>query len=617
MRKVSDHIADFLADRGIRHVFGIVGAGNAHIFDSIARRGFTEIVAVHHEQAACMAMQTYFRTSGVITAALLTTGGGSCNGITGVVSAWMDSIPGVIISGNENSKFTQRANELRIWGVQGFDSIRMVSETTKRAVRLMEPAEVLVELDRAFSVAGSGRPGPCWLDVPMNVQAALTDPYPIEPPQVGFSDIPAAESMADIDAVIQLLQESERPLLWLGHGIRLSGGVDLIPELLQALRVPALISWAGIDMVESGHELVFGRAGVYGQRAANFILQNCDLLIAIGTRLAIPQVGYDLSEFARAAKVVVVDIDEKELSKHRDRLALGIEGDAATFIRRLLHAKKETSFERPRWLDRCRRYRNEYPWIGPEHDDPPGFINSYRFMDRLCDHLKPDQVIVTDMGTALLSGHQILRLKKGQRLMTSTGLGEMGYGLPGAVGASFARDRGEVLCLNCDGGMMLNLQELQTIVHHRLPIKIVVFNNDGYLMIKHTQKALFEGNYVGTDRASGVSCPDYSKVGRAFGIPTFSIRSWDDFENVIPGFQAMSGAAICEVFMHPEQLFVPKLSLAVQEDGTLVSPPLEDLSPLLERDELRRNMMIGLHPKSEVLVAQRRSPLNIDRNSEE
>jgi acetolactate synthase-1/2/3 large subunit len=252
------------------------------------------------------------------------------------------------------------------------------------------------------------------------------------------------------------------------------------------------------------------------------------------------------------------------------------------------------------WIALCDAYRKKYPWVNStDHPDKDGFINSYPFMEKLNDHLKPDLVIVTDMGTALLSGHQVLKLKKGQRLMTSTGLGEMGYGLPAAIGASFAKNKGEVLCLNCDGGMMMNLQELQTVVHHNLPIKLIIFNNDGYLMIKHTQKALFEGRNTGTDAKSGVTCPNFSALAVAFGIPKFQIRTWDDFDKVMPQVQSYEGPVICEVFMHPQQLFVPKLSLGIQKDGSLISPPLEDLSPFLSRREVAENMIIGLHPKSE------------------
>lgn len=612
-KKVSDYIAEFLKSQEIRHVFGIVGAGNAHIFDAITRLGFTEIVCVHHEQAAVMAATTYYRMTGKVTVVLLTTGAGSTNGVTGVVSAWMDSMPVLVISGNENSRFTSPENPLRIWGVQGYDSTKMVEGVTKWTNRIMQPEKVLDVISRAYSIASSSRQGPVWIDVPMNIQAAPVKAEKLMPVtaweqdvQINFGvDHPRIVDCKDgVIAALKILASSVRPVLWLGNGIRLAGAEQRVKELVEALGIPTLVSWQACDILDSDHPLCFGRAGVYGQRASNFVLQNCDALICIGTRLAIPQVGYDLTEFARAAKVIMVDIDPEELLKLGDRIQVPILSDAGKFISQFLSDRK-TSFSKPDWIKRCEGYRQHYPLVGPEHEDMKDetgttFINSYRFMQVLEKHFHVDQIVVTDMGTALLSGHQVLKFKDGQRMLTSTGLGEMGFGLPGAIGASIGTGR-EVLCLNCDGGMMLNLQELQTIAHHNLPIKIIIFNNDGYLMIKHTQKALFAGRYSGTDKKSGVTCPDFSKVAYAFGFPSFQIRTWEDMERIMPQVQAIAGPVICEVFTHPEQLFVPKLSLVQQKDGSIISPPLEDLSPLLPRAEMRKNMLIGLHIKSDNL----------------
>jgi len=595
--KVSDKIAAFLEERNIRHVFGIVGAGNVHIFNSIMERGFTEIICVHNEQAATMAMQTYYRVNGTVTAAILTTGAGSTNGVTGVVSAWADSIPGVVISGNEHSKYIEKdALKLRMYGVQGYNSSEMVKDVVKYNGRVMEPQNTIYELEKAFSIATDGRPGPCWIDIPMNIQSAAIDESAFTSYENKMEDKCCSEDQ--IDNVINLLHSAKRPVLWLGHGIRLSNAQPLVKQFVEALNIPTLVTWAGIDMIDSEHSLVYGRAGVYGQRAANFVLQNCDLLICVGTRLAIPQVGYDINEFVRAAKIVVVDIDEDELKKYPGRYT-PICADAKDFIRKMIakYSAKKNDFSE--WKLTCDGYRNRYPIVNDtDHPDVDGFINSYPVLNKLSKLLRPKDIVVTDMGTALLSGHQAMNFKEGQRLITSTGLGEMGYGLPGAIGASFALNKAEVICLNCDGGMMLNLQELQTIVHHHLPIKIFVFNNDGYLMIKHTQKALFKGHYSGTDNKSGVSCPDYSRIAKAFDIPAYQIRTWEDFDTIIPQVLDHKGPLICEVFMHPEQMFFPKLAVAVQKDGTLVSPPLEDLSPLLSRDELRENMIIGIHEKS-------------------
>lgn len=609
-KKVSDYIAEFLMDQGIRHVFGIIGAGNAQIFDAITRLGYTEIICVHHEQAAVMAATTYFRMTGKVSVVLLTTGAGSTNGVTGVVSAWMDSMPVLVISGNENSRFASSENALRIWGVQGYDSTKMVEGVTKWTDRIMQPEKVLNVISKAYSIASASRQGPVWIDIPMNIQASLVAVDKLESVMSWFPDV---DTNQDIDrsriidcqdgvsAVLEMLETSARPVLWLGNGIRSAGAEQLVIELVEALGIPTLVSWQACDIVDSDHVLCFGRAGVYGQRAANFVLQNCDALICIGTRLAIPQIGYDLSEFARAAQISLVDIDPEELLKLGDRIKAPILSDAGDFIEHLLSNIKG-AYCRPSWIKQCEEYRQHYPVVGPEHADMQDesgtlFINSYRFMQRLEQYFHDDQIVVTDMGTALLSGHQVLKFKAGQRMLTSTGLGEMGFGLPGAIGAAIGSDR-EVMCLNCDGGMMMNLQELQTIAHHQLPIKIIIFNNDGYLMIKHTQKALFSGRYSGTDRKSGVTCPDFSKIAYAFGFPSFQIRTWVDVEMVIPKMQAIDGPVICEVFTHPEQPFVPKLSLVPQEDGSIISPPLEDLSPLLTREEMRKNMLIGLHQKS-------------------
>jgi acetolactate synthase-1/2/3 large subunit len=601
--KVSELIAESLELLGIKHAFGMIGAGNVHLFEAIAKRGYTEIVCIHHEQAATMAMQTYYRTHGKLAACLLTTGAGSTNGVTGVLSAWADSIPGIIIAGNENSKFTKVDNPLRMWGVQGYDSVEMVRKITKYAHRVTEPSQAVFEIEKAAFIALDQRPGPCWIEVPMDVQASRIDPSPsvhFEPPIA--VDYISEAVLKQVQTVFQSLHTAQRPVLWLGNGIRLAGAEKKIEPLLKALGIPVLVSWAGIDMIASDHPLVFGRAGVYGQRSANFVLQNSDYVLAIGTRLAIPQIGYDLSELARAAIIDVVDIDPHEVNKHQVRTREGIECDAGLFIDALMEDISKNSIpSKMNWINQCNLYREEFDWVGPEHDDKEGFMNSYRFMERLNGFFKPDQVVVTDMGTALLCAHQVLKIQPGQRLMTSTGLGEMGFGLPAAIGASFALDCGEVMCLNCDGGMMLNLQELQTIVHHQLPIKIFVFNNDGYLMIKHTQNALFKTGYVGTNKSSGVSCPDFTKIGAAFDLPTYQIRTWGECDSVLEQIQAAKGPLICEVFMHSEQLFSPKLSLVVKEDGSLVSPPLEDLSPLLPREVIERVMTIGIHEKSKAL----------------
>ncbi len=602
--KVSDILALFLKKKKIKHVFGIIGSANSHIFDSISSLKYTKIVCVHHEQAATMAMQNYFRVNGKMSAAIVTAGGGSTNAITGVVSAWADSIPGIIISGQENSRFIKSYKKMRMWGIQGFDSTHMVSQITKHAKRLEKPLDILYELEKSYHIASNQRQGPVWLDIPIDIQGTRIDKRKIKIFKYTKKKTKINSKVDSIEKLNKLLSKSQRPVFWLGNGIKLAKAEKLVPKLLKKLPFPTFLSWAAIDILSSDHKLNFGRPGVYGNRASNLILQNSDLIIAIGNRMSISMIGYVHDEFARKAKLVQVDVDKSEIKKFKNKINLGINLDAkiflSTFIKKSNSNIKEKNLKN--WLQFCKKTLNKYPHIEKKaHKDNNGFINSYKFIDRLSTKLRTNECIVTDMGTALLSGHQVIKLKKNQSMMTSTGLGEMGFGLPGAIGASFGRNKGEVICLNCDGGMMLNLQELQTIDHYNLPIKIFIFNNDGYLMIKHTQKNLFSGRYNAVDKKSGVSCPDFKKIAAAFNMKYFLINNWKDFDLKIPKILKEKKAIICDVMMDPNQYFYPKISTEMSKEGKIVSPPLEDLSPLISRTDLKKNMLIPMHKKSKNL----------------
>ena len=599
VKNVSDLIAEYFSKNDIGVVFGIIGAGNAQIFDAIHRYGKTKIICVHHEQAAVMAAMSYYRITNKPTVVLLTTGAGSSNAVTGVLSAWMDSIPVIILSGNENSKYTKKSNSLRIWGVQGYDSTYMVKKITKWAYRLIDPNLIINTLKTSFNVATNERPGPIWIDIPMNIQSK----------QINITQQNLSKKLfltrnkenkkilsvkQGISSLVRLLNSSKKPLLILGHGVRLSGASDLVTSVLKMMNIPYLLTWQAADLTSSSHKLYFGKAGVYGQRSANFILQNCDALLCIGTRLAIPQIGYNIQDFARHAKILSVDIDENELLKFGEKINYPVKCDAKIFLSLILENKEQLGSNKKfnSWIGFCKELKKNYPIMENDiHDDAVHskgiYINSYKFIKRMEKYLTKNQIIVTDMGTALLTTHYGLNLKSKQRLITSTGLGEMGYGLPAAIGAAIASKK-EVLCLNCDGGMMLNLQELQTIVHYDLPIKIFIFNNDGYLMIKHTQKALFNGRYVGTNKDSGVSCPDFTKIAKAFEMDAFQIRSWKDFDKNIEKIMKSKKPLICEVFTDPEQPFLPKLSVVRNSDGSLHSPELDDLSPLVDRSDFEK-----------------------------
>ncbi|MBK9284219.1 MAG: thiamine pyrophosphate-binding protein [Sphingobacteriaceae bacterium] len=599
--KVSDYIAQLFVDHNIKHVFSISGAGNVHLLKSIAEHKDLVPVHPHQEQGGALACLAYKRICNRLGVMITTSGGAATNAITGALDAWADSIPLLIITGQEKSQFVNEHQKLRMWGVQGFDIVKTVENITKYAVYVSDPNKIRYEFEKAIYLAENGRPGPVWIDIPTDLQAATIDPAK----QVGF--VPEKKSITPsslekIKNIQVLLKSAKRPLFIFGNGVRLSGGVDLLQKTVDKFHCPFLLAWNGIDLISSLHPLNFGRAGTYGQRAANFIVQNADLIITVGTRMAIPQVGYDLKEFAREAKKIIVDIDPTELDKFsKDNSFTGIEADAKEFLQLILADTTAPSSEQIKeWVNYCNQLRKKYPFVEPQgmHKEQDGKLNSYSFVEELNKHFSEDEIIVTDMGTALTCTHQSIVLQGKQRVVTSTGLGEMGFGLPGAMGASLAADKKRVILLNGDGSMMMNLQEMQTIVHHKLPIKLFVYINDGYLTIKHTQNNLFGKNFAGSGESSGVTCPDFAKIGEAFGFKTFKINSLQEAKTTIPKVLNEEGPVLCEVFIHAMQLLAPKTSFNINPDGTLVSPPLEDLSPFLPREEFKKDMLIEPHPKS-------------------
>lgn len=599
--KGSDLIADLLVEHGIRHVFAISGAANVHILSSLSRRPELSVVCPHHEQAGVMAALGYTRLSGLTSVMVTTAGAGATNAITGVLDAWADSTPCLVISGQEHSRFTAASNPLRMWGVQGVDIARIVTPICKQARLVTHAGEIEEAVLEALELAESGRPGPVWLDIPVDVQSAQAERRPPAPRNVLHRKAPPRESLRE---TLSALRSAERPVVLVGNGVRLAGAQDLLAAFVEKARVPFLTAWNGADLIAADHPRHFGHEGTYGQRCANFVIQNADLVLTIGTRLAIPQLGYVLQEFARAARKIVVDVDPTELSKFGGVPGplegwTTVESDAKAFLGGLLGEMGETPIpEKTAWLERCAAWRTAFPLVEDGTHDHADSVNSYRFIETLSSLLGEDDVVVTDMGTALTCTHQTLRPRGGQRLLTSTGLGEMGFGLPGAIGACLASGGRRVVLLTGDGSMMMNLQELQTLVHHRLPLKMFLFANDGYLTIRHTEKAIFGEPFFCTGKADGVSCPDFVAVAAAFGIPSVRIASPGDVAEGIRRTLDAEGPILCEVAMAPNQLLAPKLSFTALPDGALVSPPLEDLSPLLPLDELRARMLVAPLPSS-------------------
>ena len=600
-KKISDVIAEFLKKEQIDTAFGIIGSANSYIFDSINKLGYTKIIYMHHEQSVVMAMGAYFRASGKLSIALVTAGGGSSKAITGVISNWADSIPGLIISGQEQNKYMQSHKHLRMYGIQGYDSPEMVNKITKYAKTIGIDDDIQYELENATRISINGRPGPVWLDIPFDTQSKK-----IVPRQ--WNDVIKNNDKVDnfnvilnenVSFILEKISNSQRPVIIAGHGIRISDAKPEFRILVEKLKIPILLSWSAIDVLPENNRYNFGRFGVMGERCANFIVQNSDLVITLGSRLSLLQTGYDLKDFASNAKLIINDIDISEAEKHKDKCVKIINIDTKDLINGLLNFNF-VSNEKSEWMSYCENLKIKYPKLLPEHDHPT-YINSYKFIDKLSNDLNDTDIIVTDMGTGLLSGHYSIKLKENQIMFTSLGLGEMGYGLPGAIGASFTNLNKNVICLNCDGGIMMNLQELQTIKHHNLPIKIIIFNNDGYLMIKHTQKMLFNGVYNGVNTDSGLSLPKFEKIAEAFGFPYVAVRNWEQYNDSIHKFLHTSGPTICEVFMDPEQDFIPKVKGIKKVDGGIFAPPIEEMSPLLTYTEIEKNMISGVNPKSKLI----------------
>ena len=582
----SDLIADFLEENEIHTVFGIIGSANSYIFDSITRKGYTKVIYMHHEQAVVMAAGSYYRTTGKVTAAIVTAGAGASNAITGVLCNWADSIPCIVISGQESTKYVNEHSHLRMLGTQGFDVSKMVKDIVKFSVIIKNKSQLLSSLEESYYITTEGRPGPVWIDIPMDMQSAILNKEDLiryELPVNRTEDY-------NLSNVVGLIKNSVRPVILAGHGVRLSKSQTELKQLIEKLKVPVVLSWSGIDNLPFDHNYNFGCPGLYGHRCANFVIQNSDLLIVLGSRLALPQTGYNINNFAPYAKIVMVNNDEGELKKH-SRYDITINSDCKEFINKLL--LEDVTSSKNEWYQRCLKYKNDFPLVEKCHlEDNLNYDNSYVFINNISKLLKNDDVIVIGQGTPLPSCHQSLEIKNGQIAFASNGLGEMGNGLPSAIGASFAAKDRNVILFDGDGSMMMNLQELQTIVGYKLPIKIIIFNNEGYLFIKHTQKMLFNGRYTGVNADTGMSLPNFKRIADAFEIPYFNTKN-----NSVEEFLNHKGYAILECYMNPEQDLVPKVKGILTKEGIL-PPPIEDMSPLLSIETLENNMIVKVNDTS-------------------
>lgn len=594
MIKVSDFIAKFLAehqDTG-KTVFMVSGGGNMHLIDSLGKQDGLEFVCNHNEQACTYASEGYARACNKIGLAYVTTGPGGTNAITGVYSAWVDSIPTLTISGQVKFQTTiafQPELPLRQLGDQEVNIIDLVKPITKYAVMISDKNSIKYHLQKAVYEAKSGRPGPVWLDIPLDIQGAMVDEKDLFEFEVEIKN----SFDNHIKEVIELLRNSKRPVIIAGNGVTLSEANDDFLVLIDKLNIPVISTFARYDIVKNDHNLFFGRFGTVGNRMANFTVQNSDLIIAIGARLNIRAISYNWEFFGREAKKIMVDIDEAELNKHTLNIDLKLCSDARSFIKELLlNVDNIDNSQYSEWFKKCLTYKEQYPTIVSERQTVQDFVDSYNFFDVISNHADSNSTYVFGNGTACVSSYQSLRLYKNQKVIVNSGCAAMGYDLPAAIGSFYANKSSQIICVTGEGSLQMNIQELQTIIHNNIPIKLFILNNGGYISIRNTQNGFFKGHKVGADDSSGVSFPDTIKIGQAYGFKTFKIENQLNLDSQLKDILEFDGPAICEVMLSTEEKMQPKLSSEIKPDGKMVSKPLEDMFPFVDREEFERNMVI-------------------------
>lgn len=607
-QKVSDYIADFIARWGIQDIFTVTGGGAMHLNDAFGHHEKLHCTYQHHEQACAMAAEAYARVENKMAAVCVTTGPGATNAITGVLGGWMDSIPMIIFSGQARYATTVPASglPLRSMGVQECNIVPVVTPLTKYAHMVVHPEDIRYHLEKALYFAVTGRPGPVWLDIPLDVQGAVveTEKMPSYDPKENPELLPKSISEDVVEQILDKLQESSRPVLFPGNGVRLAGAIEEFRYLAEILGVPVITGMSSVDAIESDHPLFVGRSGGTGTRPGNFALQNSDVLLSIGNRQGFAQTGFQFKDWARESYTILNDIDENELKKPSLHVSLPVFGDAGELIKKLVTAarnrgasKEQPLFSGEDWRRQCSLWKEKYPVVTEKHYKTieEGCTNIYAFYEELSKAMKENQNLMVSVGTSRVAGSQAFRVKKGQRFITNPNTASMGFCLPGAIGVCIASGKKPVVCVTGEGSLQMNLQELQTIWQNRLPVKLFVINNQGYHSIRQTQQNYFGEPLVGVGEESGdLSFPDLEKLIPAYGFPYRSIHTSEELQEKIEEVLNFDGAIVCEVFVTKYQKTEPKTSAKKLPDGRMVSAPLEDMYPFLSREELEENMYIPL-----------------------
>lgn len=592
-QKVSDYIADFLVNNGITDMFSVVGGGAMHLNDSFGHHPGLRVTYNHHEQGSAIAAEAYARVNNRIAAVCVTTGPGATNAITGVAGAWMDSIPMLVFSGQARYATTVYASglKLRTRGVQEFDITGSVANMTKYCALVTDPAKIRYHLEKSLYLATSGRPGPCWLDLPLDIQSAIIETDTLE----GFAPDPV-EAVPVEDAVLEdvicRIRKAERPVIFVGNGVRLAGAHEKFLELVSRLNVPVVNGMSSVDAIAYDHPLYVGRNGNTGDRAGNFAVQNSDLLLSLGSRLSFFQTGFNYESWARAAYKIVNDIDPDELEKDSISADIKLCCDVKWLIEALLEKLPEQLPEKTEWVNCCRNWKEKYPVTLPKHYEDPQ-PNIYVVYKELSSRLGNGDALVVSVGTSRVAGSQASIITEGMRFYTNPSCAAMGYCLPAAIGVCVARNKKPTVLCTGEGSFQMNLQELQTIIHNKLPIKIFINNNEGYHSIRMTQNSFFGKPLVGVGEESGdLSFPDMAKLAPAYGFP---FRRCADPADVVASIEwalAQEGPCICEMMLSPLQVTEPKAASKKLPNGQMISAPLEDMAPFLPEEELKANMFI-------------------------
>ncbi|MDO8682989.1 MAG: thiamine pyrophosphate-binding protein [Armatimonadota bacterium] len=593
--KLSDYIFKFIAGQGVKHVFMLPGGGAMHLVDSLGANPDLDYVCNLHEQASAVAAEAYARVTNNLGVALVTTGPGSTNAVTGVVAAWQDSTPCIFISGQVKRSDIASGTGIRQLGVQEIDIVSIVKPITKYAVTIMEPDSIRYHLEKALHLVKSGRPGPAWIDVPLDVQAAEIDETRLKGFDAGELPVRSDAIRLDqaVDQTLALLRQSERPVILAGNGIRISGAQDDFLALVERHGIPALTTRLGVDLIPGSHDLCFGMPGSIASRASNFTLQNSDCLLILGARMDMALIAYAPERLARAAKKIMVNIDEAEIRKLGPIIDVPVPADVGLFIREMLgRSDAPASVSRSAWLDRCKDWRARYPFVLPEHYDTKDGLSLYAFSDILSQEIpEGDVVLPGNSGFAAEIFLTAFKAKRGQRVFHNKGTGAMGFCQPAAIGACLASGRKRTVCVDGDGGFQLNLQELEVVKRLNLPVKFFIINNTGYASIRSSQAGYF-GRLTGADATSGLTLPDMVKVAEAYGIPTMRISAGDDVRKAVRSALRSEGPCLIDVMVIPDEPRAPRVAAMKKEDGSMVSKPLEDMWPFLDRDEFLSNMLV-------------------------